>query len=152
MATLLWSKACRANEINTILVIGPQVWVGTANGFGLLDYGATLANSSDDHWMTYTNTTLSVTNISALVLDSNRFCALRLPTTSRMMPIILMTTMCVGSALVLDWKQTPFTLADDQPLVDSWQIDAPRTLAVQGSTLGSDERWVASSELCEFPL
>lgn len=129
-----------ANEISAVLVVGQQLWVGTANGFGLLDHGGTLSDRSDDRWMTYTNTTLAVPSISSLVLDSQGY----LWVGSYTVPSDYQfdDAYAVGSALLIDLKQTPFSMADDQWMaIDSWQIVAPRALAVQDGMLWAATRY-----------
>lgn len=129
-----------ANEISALLVVGQQVWVGTANGFGLLDYGGTLTDRSDDRWMTYTNATLTVPSISSLVLDRQGY----LWVGSYTVPSEYQfdENYAIGSALLIDLKQTPFTMADDQLMaIESWQVVAPRTLAVQHDMLWAATRY-----------
>lgn len=113
-----------SNDVIALATTDSLVWVGTRQGFGVLDYGAGLADRSDDRWQNFPNPTSAddaadsvgntnetLRSVSAIALDdqgriwlaSNKFeftdsCSNRF---------------VAGKTAVLDPHTTPFDLTDD---------------------------------------
>ncbi len=122
-----------ANDITTVQVNGQQLWVGTTNGFGLLDYGGTLTTATDDRWLTYPLSATLSSNVSALGVDGNGYLW------SGVYP--LGSQAGSGRLLVRDLNGTPFDVADDTLAPISWEtFTNPRAMAVEGKN-----SWFAAS-------
>ncbi len=142
-----------SNDITALTIAGSQVWVGMRDSFGLLDYGTSLTDRSDDKWQTfaytytyvysytydygygysytYTETiTDTVKNISALSLDD----AGHVWIGQNNFNSLCSSGSDRGYAFVLDTAKTPFALDDDTwaTLTDP-QASAVRAMLTDGS-------------------
>ncbi len=126
-----------ANDITTVQVSGQQLWIGTTNGFGLLDYGGTLTTATDDRWLTYPLSETLSSNVSALGVDGNGY----------LWSGVYQLYGENGSSalLVRDLNGTPFDVDDDALARVPWETLAnPRAMAMDGKNEGT-QSWFAAS-------
>lgn len=122
-----------ANDITTVQVTGQQLWIGTTNGFGLLDHGGTLTTATDDRWLTYPLSATLSSNVSALGVDGNGYLW------SGLYPLVSQTSS--SGLLVRDLNGTPFDVGDDTLSSISWEtITYPKAMTVEG-----EDSWFAAS-------
>ena len=123
-----------ANDISTFQINGQQLWLGTSNGFGVLDYGGTITISDDDQWQTYPISESLSSNVSAVGIDANGY----------LWSGVHQMDYYDGYSRVMvrDLNDTPFFIDDDQILEIKTQIiDDPRALTIneQGVWFAADE-------------
>ncbi|MCB0141297.1 MAG: hypothetical protein KDE50_15430 [Caldilineaceae bacterium] len=128
-----------SNAINSFMITGNQLWLGTSDGFGLLQHQGTIANSSDDVWIPFPAYGLDTNSVTALALDENGY--LWVGYFAIEYDYYGYYADEVGGAVVVDLAQTPADPADDLYLqIDQYRVDP--TLALETDGAGA---WLATN-------
>lgn len=122
-----------SNAINTFLLSENELWLGTSDGFGLLQHQGTLTNQSDDVWILHKELGKETNNVTALALDENGY--LWIGYFGIQYDSYGYYIGEVGGAVVLDMAATPTDILDDIYLhLDEFDVGPTLAIATDGSS------------------